>query len=81
MYPDSVGWLWVRVIKEGFGYYIDHPVGDTFRMSVDHVTKCIQDGYIELCVNNLGLNDPCDHVDLNPGPLLAQAVSPFREGD
>lgn len=79
----EVSRLWIRVIKEGFGYYDDHHVGETFTMPLRHVTECVKDGYIEICVNNLGLNDPYDEPEpteeyLNE-VLYAQPVFPEEE--
>lgn len=60
----------VRVIKEGFGYWDDHKVGEEFYMPLRHVTECIQKGYIEIVTNNIGNNlsydEPVEGVVTEP---------------
>jgi hypothetical protein len=58
--PKPESSLRVRVIKEGFGYWDEHHVGEEFNMPIRHITECIQKGYIEIVFNNMGNNLPYD---------------------
>lgn len=47
--------LLIRALKP-FGYYIEHEAGEVFSIPLQHVTELIQEGLIEIVVNNKGNN-------------------------
>jgi hypothetical protein len=72
--------LLIRVVKDGFGYWDEHHVGEVFYMPIRHITDCIQKGYIEIVVNNMGNNlnydEPEEGYMTEPKIEVAQAVEP-----
>lgn len=75
--------LLVRVIKEGFGYWDEHHVGETFYMPIRHITECIQKGYIEIVFNNMGNNTPIDEPEegLVTEPWVEQVPTAAEPGE